>query len=132
HQRIPKIWHWTLKPAGRSSGEPARSFRSRSGSGNQHGDDMRKKLLKSLAAMAAFTLGFSCNPGQPGHDHPQTQTAKEVTAKDLLGKPGYLAISYGGYRGGSRDVQPTVSELKEDMRILAAMNVRVLRTYNTK
>lgn len=93
---------------------------------------MKKNGLITLAALTAFILGFSCNPGQTGHDRPQTQTAKEVTAKDLLGKPGYLAISYGGYRGKSREMQPTVSELKEDMKILAAMNVRVLRTYNTK
>ncbi len=43
-----------------------------------------------------------------------------------------MAISYGGYRENSRDIQPTVEQLKEDMKILAAMNVRVLRTYNTK
>ena len=43
-----------------------------------------------------------------------------------------MAISYGGYREHSRDIAPTVEQLKEDMKILAAMNVKVLRTYNTK
>ncbi|MBK8492940.1 MAG: glycosyl hydrolase family 17 [Saprospirales bacterium] len=57
---------------------------------------------------------------------------KELTAKDILGDPAYLAISYGGYRDTTRDIQPTVAQLKEDMKILAAMNVRILRTYNTK
>ncbi len=55
-----------------------------------------------------------------------------MTAKDILGNPEYLAISYGGYRKNSRDIQPTAEQLKEDMKILAAMRVRVLRTYNTK
>jgi exo-beta-1,3-glucanase (GH17 family) len=60
------------------------------------------------------------------------QNRKALTAKDILGNPNYLAISYGGYRGGSRDLQPTVDQLKEDMKILAAMKIRILRTYNTK
>lgn len=55
---------------------------------------------------------------------------KALNAADILGNPEYLAISYGGYRTNSRDVQPTIVELKEDMKILAAMNVRLLRTYN--
>jgi exo-beta-1,3-glucanase (GH17 family) len=60
------------------------------------------------------------------------QTQKQVTAKDILGNPEYLAISYGGYRGASRDVrqQPTLGEIKEDMKILHAMGIRFLRTYN--
>lgn len=49
-----------------------------------------------------------------------------------MGNPKYLAISYGGYRETSRDIQPTVAQLKEDMKILEAMGIRVLRTYNTK
>ncbi|RME02956.1 MAG: glycosyl hydrolase family 17, partial [Bacteroidetes bacterium] len=44
-----------------------------------------------------------------------------MSARDILGKPGYLAISYGGYRDRSRDVQPTLGQLKEDLRILHAM-----------
>ncbi len=55
-----------------------------------------------------------------------------LTAKDILGNPKYLAISYGGYRQTSRELQPTVEQLKEDMKILAAMDIRILRTYNTK
>ena len=52
-------------------------------------------------------------------------------AKDILGNPDYLAISYGGHRKISRDSQPSLEELKEDMKILAAMDVKILRTYNT-
>lgn len=53
-----------------------------------------------------------------------------MTAKDILGNPDYLAISYGGYRKNSRSIQPTVNQLKEDLLILHAMGIRLLRTYN--
>ncbi len=55
---------------------------------------------------------------------------KEKTAANILGNPNYLAISYGGYRQITRDVQPTIKELKNDMKILFAMGVKILRTYN--
>lgn len=55
-----------------------------------------------------------------------------MTAKGILGNPEYLAISYGGYRHKTRDIQPTIEQLKEDMKILAAMGVKVLRTYNVQ
>jgi exo-beta-1,3-glucanase (GH17 family) len=52
------------------------------------------------------------------------------TAAEILGDPGYQAISYGGYREVTREIQPTIPQLKEDMKILSAMNIRLLRTYN--
>ena len=52
------------------------------------------------------------------------------TAAEILGNPNYEAISYGGYRKISRDIQPTIAELKEDMKILHAMGIRIVRTYN--
>ncbi|PQJ14742.1 glycosyl hydrolase family 17 [Aureicoccus marinus] len=55
----------------------------------------------------------------------------DKSAEEILGNPDYLAISYGGYRQNTRDIQPTVDELKEDMLILKAMGVGMLRTYNT-
>ena len=57
----------------------------------------------------------------------QTQ---EKSAVDILGNSEYLAISYGGYHENTRDIQPSIAQIKEDMKILAAMNVKVLRTYN--
>ncbi|GGG08248.1 hypothetical protein GCM10011344_06020 [Dokdonia pacifica] len=63
---------------------------------------------------------------------PKEQTIKKVTAKDILGNPDYLAISYGGYRMTSRDSQPTIPQLKEDMKLLHAMDIKVLRTYNVQ
>ena len=49
---------------------------------------------------------------------------------EILGDPTYRAISYGGYRDLSRDIQPTMAQLKEDLKIMSAMGIRVLRTYN--
>lgn len=60
------------------------------------------------------------------------QTIKHVTAKDILGNPDYLAISYGGYLKISRDSQPTIKELKSDMKLLSAMGIKFLRTYNVQ
>lgn len=57
---------------------------------------------------------------------------RNITAKDILGNPDYLAISYGGYREKSRDIQPTIPQLKEDMKILSAMGIKILRTYNVQ
>ena len=57
---------------------------------------------------------------------------QDLSASELLGNPNYPAISYGGYRGVSRSEQPTLAQLKEDMRILHAMGIRFLRTYNVQ
>lgn len=57
---------------------------------------------------------------------------KQITAADILGNPNYLAISYGGYREKTRDIQPTIAQLKEDMKILSAMGIKILRTYNVQ
>ena len=51
------------------------------------------------------------------------------SAKEFLGDPNYPAISYGGYRDKSRDIQPTVEEIKEDLLIMFAQGFRVIRTY---
>lgn len=53
------------------------------------------------------------------------------TASQILGNSKYLAFSYGGYREKQRNIVPTVNELKEDMKLLAAMGVKLIRTYNT-
>ena len=59
-------------------------------------------------------------------------TMHDKPASELLGNPDYPAISYGGYRGRSRSEQPTLAQLKEDMRLLHAMGIRFLRTYNVQ
>ncbi len=89
-----------------------------------------RTLVKAMFTVIVLLLSHSCKDIKTEQD--QSQTKKEVTAKDILGNPDYLAISYGAYREKTRDltVQPTLSEIKEDMRILSAMGIRVLRTYN--
>lgn len=54
----------------------------------------------------------------------------DIPAAEIFGNADYPAISYGGYREKTRDTVPTVDELKDDMKILAAMGVKILRTYN--
>ena len=53
-----------------------------------------------------------------------------INAKEILGNPAYPAISYGGYRENSREIQPTLEEIKNDLRLLYAMGIRLVRTYN--
>jgi len=88
-----------------------------------------KAASKIVIASALIATSFTCSPIQKTTNQ---QTKKEVTAKDILGNPEYLAISYEGYRQKSRELQPTVDELKEDIRILYAMGIRILRTYNVQ
>lgn len=76
-------------------------------------------MKTSLLFIVSMMLLLSCAP------KPTWKTAGEI-----LGDPAYRAMSYGGYREISRDIQPTIPQLKEDLRILAAMGVKVLRTYN--
>jgi len=80
-----------------------------------------KTLRHITVSLLALLILFSCS---------SVEKNSEKTAADILGNPDYLAISYGGYRYKSRDIQPTVEEIKEDMKILSAMNVKILRTYN--
>jgi len=82
-------------------------------------------ILLLLISFAVYMI--SCN----GNNRSDTETGTDVvTASDILGNPDYRAISYGGYRENSRDVQPAIPELKEDMKILHAMGIRIIRTYN--
>ena len=60
----------------------------------------------------------------------QMTNKKEITAEEILNNPDYLAISYGGYRHNTRDIQPTMDELKEDLKILSSFGIKILRTYN--
>ena len=52
------------------------------------------------------TLILSCGE-TPKNDAGMPTESKAKTAKDILGNPDYLAMSYGGYRLKSREEQPT-------------------------
>jgi exo-beta-1,3-glucanase (GH17 family) len=82
-----------------------------------------RNLIKTVLFIALAIFAFGCSQKTKGTD---------VTAAEILGNPEYLAFSYGGYRENTRDSVPTVAQLKDDMKILAAMGVKFLRTYNTQ
>ncbi len=79
-----------------------------------------KRLTTILFCIACFVL----------HGCSAVNNSNTITAENILGNPNYPAICYGSYRNCSRDTVATVKEIKEDLKILAAMNIRVLRTYN--
>ncbi|NMH89686.1 glycoside hydrolase family 17 protein [Flavivirga algicola] len=83
-----------------------------------------KTSIKKILILFVLAAMLGCNK--------KPEEKMNITAADILGNPEYLAISYGGYRQTSRDIQPTIAELKEDMKILAAMGVKILRTYNVQ
>ncbi len=89
-----------------------------------------KCSIKLLIAVFALISGTACKETPEKTETKQSQISKNMNAKDILGNPEYLAISYGGYRTKTRDNQPTLNELKDDMRILHAMGIRIVRTYN--
>ena len=93
---------------------------------------MKTNLCQTVAILFVLTFTLSCGVKMGQNQPSRLQNSKELTAKDILGNPKYLAISYGGYRQNSRELQPSITQLKEDMKILFAMNIKVLRTYNTK
>ncbi len=68
----------------------------------------------------------------PAVDEEETATPEQVSAKDLLNDPAALAFCYGGFRGKTREVSPSVEQIKEDMQILSRMGVKLVRTYNTQ
>lgn len=82
-----------------------------------------KGLCQILISLMATTLLVSCASGP--------KAAVKTTA-DLLGNPDYPAISFGAYREKTREIQPTIPQLKEDLKILSAMGIKLLRTYNVQ
>ncbi len=91
---------------------------------------MKSTCYKFVALIIASHFLGSCSSQKKENSYMQPD--QEMTAKDILGNPDYLAISYGGYRDTTRTIQPTVAELKEDIKILYAIGIRILRTYNVQ
>jgi len=86
-----------------------------------------------LFTIAISSIILSCKDDKKNENLQKNPKQKiQLTAKDILGNPNYLAISYGGYRKSTRGIQPTVAEIKEDMKILHAMKIKILRTYNVQ
>ena len=92
---------------------------------------MRLKFYLYTIAISSIIL--SCVDDKKNEKLQKNPKLKiQLTAKDILGNPNYLAISYGGYRKSTRGIQPTVAEIKEDLKILHAMKIKILRTYNVQ
>ena len=85
------------------------------------------KRLNFILIVSVFFSFISCSQGVKKVEE---SNKVEKTAADILGNPAYLAISYGGYRETTRDSVPTVNQIKDDLKILAALKVKILRTYN--
>ena len=86
--------------------------------------EIRKSCIAALVMSGILLLVFaSCKPMKENK-------GKTISAAQILGDSSYRAICYGGYREKSRSVQPTKDEIMDDMRILFAMGIRIVRTYN--
>ncbi len=88
-----------------------------------------KLIVRIMMALIVVSINYSCNNQKSKKGTTQNKTKTELTAKDILGNPEYLAMSYGGYRHADHSIEPTMNELKEDMKLLAALGVKMLRTY---
>lgn len=89
-----------------------------------------KKYIKIVVCFFIMILVISCNNTTKKENN--SGIVKEqlsISAKDILGNPNYLAMSYGGYRHADHDIEPAIDQLKEDMIILAAMGIKIVRTY---
>jgi exo-beta-1,3-glucanase (GH17 family) len=90
-----------------------------------------KSILQSICLGVTMLTSISCYQKKTTQaDQPLNQ--KEVTAKDILGNPNYQAICYEGYREKSRELQPSIAQLQEDLKILSAMGIKIVRTYNVQ
>lgn len=88
-----------------------------------------KSNFKIIVSILVLLIGFGCSSKKEN----KIETKVEMTAAQILGNPDYLAISYGGYREKSREEnQPTIPQLKEDLKLMHAMGIRILRTYNVQ
>ena len=91
-----------------------------------------KLNIKILVPILGLIVLLGCSSNKKNKSPITKEATQEMTAAKILGNPDYLAISYGGYREKTREVQPTIIELKEDLKLLHAMGIRILRTYNVQ
>ena len=89
-----------------------------------------KNFLNNFLIITIVFVLFGCGTMKAQKKESKPMPNKNLTAADILGNPKYLGISYGGFRQNSRDIEPTIPELIEDIKILSAMGIGILRTYN--
>ena len=85
---------------------------------------MNKIIVKLIILIPIISLSIACS------EKSTNSLKSSLPASEILGNPEYTAISYGGYRLESRDQQPSIEDLQEDMLLLEAMGIKILRTYN--
>ena len=98
----------------------------------QHSFNATGRARRSLAVLFLFASAVASCGDASKSQAPKPESMPNKSASQLLGNPAYTAISYGGYRGLTRSEQPTVDQLKEDMLLMHAMGIRLLRTYNVQ
>jgi hypothetical protein len=89
-------------------------------------------MMKSLLLFVRILLLFiACVGALSIHAEP---ASSRPTAEFILGNPDYLAMSYSGWRKTTRTDEfcPTVADIKEDLLLMEAMGVRIIRTYNAQ
>jgi exo-beta-1,3-glucanase (GH17 family) len=92
---------------------------------------MPRHAKRPVLLLAFLTLLGGCAPDSGPPSDEDTFPLSE--GRSLLGNDNIQAISYSGHRKVPRSVEntPSLEETKEDLRILAAMGIKLLRTYNT-
>jgi exo-beta-1,3-glucanase (GH17 family) len=90
---------------------------------------MNNVWLPYVLFMLMCCMVVSCGSSHENNEH---KGMNHKTAAQILGDTNYKAICYGGYRTTSRDSQPSVQQIKDDIKILQALGIKVLRTYNTQ
>jgi exo-beta-1,3-glucanase (GH17 family) len=84
---------------------------------------MKSRIIPAAALIIVTMLSCTDTPDN-------NFSSITITAEEILGDPYYRAISFGAYRELTRDIQPTLPQLRDDVKLLHAMGIRVLRTYN--
>ncbi len=100
-------------------------------------ETITKRLQKAIfplacvaVALCAATDSAFAEPITVSTCHPNYQLDN---GELLLGNNKYPAMSYSGDRTSARSSEnsPSVEDLREDLKILSAMGVKIIRTYNT-
>lgn len=91
-----------------------------------------KSFFKITVTLLVFVIFDSLKAQEKSIGKTKHKQESAVTAAMILGNPNYLAFSYGGYRQSSREKEATIKELQEDLKIMAAMGIKIIRTYNTQ